>query len=143
MLNIEIEGLQQLSAYFRQLERKLNQGFQPFLRAEATSLLRNQIRETFLTAGHGTWPPRTSGGSHPLLIKSGRYLRDSVQSPIIRVTRDLLTYGVTTPYARFHEYGTVYIPRRSVFALSAERALDDIVMSAQSYLAAIVRNPRL
>ena len=143
MLDIKVEGLEELSAYFRQLERRLARGFQPFLQSQATSLIRDQIRLTFNTAGYGTWPPRTSGGTHPLLIKSGRYLRDSIQTPIIKVNRNTLRYGVTTPYARFHEYGTVYIPRRSVFALSAERAEDDIVKSARTYLAAIVRNPRL
>ena len=142
MVEIRVDGLQELNQYFRQFERKLS-NFQPFLRNEATSLLKNQIRDTFLNEGYGEWPPRRSGGSHPLLRKSGRYFRDATQRPIIRTTQNTLVYSVTTPYARIHEHGTGRIPRRSVFALSAERAKDNVLTSAQTYIAAIIRNPTL
>ena len=69
MVELRVDGLQELNEYFRQFERKLS-NFQPFLRNEATSLLKNQIRDTFLNEGYGEWPPRRSGGSHPLLRKA-------------------------------------------------------------------------
>ena len=68
----------------------------------------------FRSEGAGSWPPLSieteelKSGSQPL-VASGR-LRESLLR--VRIGPEAVSLGTEVPYARFHQYGTRYAPKR-------------------------------
>ena len=80
------------------------------------------------------WPPRKSGGTHQLLIKSGD-LRDNFRAVVTRP--DTVTVGTKVKYAGYHQTGTKHMPARPFFPVDKNGNLtpgvmDDIMENVQA-----------
>ena len=89
-----------------------------------------EIKEIFETDGYGTWPERTSGGSWPLLRRSGGFPRGRLYRSYTQVrlssninirTDEKYEFGSALPYAPYHERDRKYVPARPVINLLYDR----------------------
>ena len=80
------------------------------------------------------WPPRKSGGTHPLLIKSGN-MRQGIGYRL--QGDDTVVVGTPAKYAGYHQTGTKHMPARPFFPVDKNgnltpRVMDDIMANVQA-----------
>lgn len=101
------------------------------IRSFATESFRNASKRP------SPWAPRTSGGKHPLLIRTGN-MRQTLAWRVAGL--DTVAVGTSTPYAKYHQSGTKFMPARPFLPVMADGRLmpaaEDLVNHAvtTSYL---------
>lgn len=111
-MKINFEGMEEIEKRLGEIEDRMN---------NATGLLQGfmndlsgSIEQTFNAQGSpDAWPPRKTGGSWPVLDKTGR-LRDSAASmqdggdSIARVSPQQIEMGTTVEYGKYHQHPEEY-----------------------------------
>jgi len=59
------------------------------------------------------WPPKKRPDGKPILVDTGR-LRKDVTRLDMKLEGKTLKVSVKTPYARFHQFGTSKMPKRTI-----------------------------
>jgi phage gpG-like protein len=59
------------------------------------------------------WPPKKHPNGKPLLVDTGR-LRGDVSRLQVRLVGNMLRVTVETPYAKYHQFGTSRMPKRTI-----------------------------
>lgn len=81
--------------------------FSPILDGLVDDVIIPRIREIFQSEGEGTWPPRITGGTWPLLIRTGQLYRSLTSTydsnNVFDVSRTGLEFGTTLDYAEYVE----------------------------------------
>lgn len=153
MVNIDFEGLDQVSRRMKNVIRDLR-GLAPFWSSdEMTRLLSRQFTEVFVTEGYGEWPPLAASTLEEKreanLLASSRHVRGVPEEILVRsralitsVSRlegitysdDHLTIESPIEYAEQHERGNRKLPRRRIFGIVAERIGRDLELLMTRYI---------
>jgi phage gpG-like protein len=59
------------------------------------------------------WAPKKRPNGKPILVDTGR-LRTDVKHLTVRLVGNMLTVSVKTPYAKYHQFGTSKMPKRTI-----------------------------
>ena len=59
------------------------------------------------------WPPKKRPDGKPILVDTGRLRKDVVHLDM-RLIGNTVKVAVKTPYAKFHQYGTSRMPKRTI-----------------------------
>jgi phage gpG-like protein len=79
------------------------------------------------------WAPKKHPNGKPILVDSGR-LRSDVKRLSVRLLGSKLTASVTTPYAKYHQFGTSKMPKRTILVKPSKRIMVKMVMILQKQL---------
>ncbi len=113
---IKQKGLENVVAYFKESKKRMI-NFDAPLKKGGVMMLRSTDKN-FKQGGRPSWQPLSrrrlvwklrNGYSHLPLTMTGD-LRRSITS---RVTRNRLFVGTSIPYAKYHQFGTRHIPKRT------------------------------
>lgn len=98
--------------------------------------------ENFTTGGlpSGGWKPRREPKPWPLMIRTGSLMRSlsNLFGPPNDIDATSATFGTRVEYAKFHQYGTRYMPSRKV-VFEPRGFANDLASKAASYVANGVR----
>ena len=111
--------------------------FRPILEYGRTRLqLANS--ENFSTGGlpSGGWAPRRRPEPWPLMIRTGSLMRSLVNlfGPPNDIDLTSARFGTKVEYAKFHQYGTRYMPARKI-VFEPRGFASDLASKAASYVA--------
>lgn len=137
-LQFEIEGEKQVSAVLGIAADKVKDFREPMGKIAAN--LDKTWQQNFSSRGAlfhtGGWPPRKSGGSWPLLEKTGR-MRASFRD---RVHKDYVVLWNDAPYFMYHQSNQPRsrLPRRIMMKIDQERR-NMIFKTIQEYIVRVTR----
>lgn len=115
-VSIKQKGLENVQTFFKETKKRMT-SFEPPLKKGGVMMLRS-IDQNFKQAGRPVWKPlsrqrlawKLRHGYSPLPLTMHGDLRRSVT---YRVNRNRLFIGTSVPYAKYHQFGTRRIPKRT------------------------------
>ena len=72
------------------------------------------------------WPPKKRPDGKPILVDTGRLRRDVTQMEM-RLSGKTLKVSVKTPYAKFHQFGTSKMPKRTILVPPPKAILNKMI----------------
>jgi phage gpG-like protein len=84
------------------------------------------------------WPPKKRPNGKPTLVDTGR-LRSDVKHLSTKLVGNKLTTSVKTPYAKYHQFGTSRMPKRTILVKPSKAVMQKMVTMLRHQL---VRNLR-
>ena len=79
------------------------------------------------------WPPKKRPNGKPLLVDTGRLRRDVTRLEV-RIAGKVLRVTVVTPYARYHQFGTSKMPKRTILVPPTKVLLKKMIAILQKEL---------
>jgi phage gpG-like protein len=79
------------------------------------------------------WPPKRQPNGKPILVDTGK-LRSDVRHPDTKLLGKKLTISVKTPYAKYHQFGTSRMPKRTILVAPPKVLLKKMVAMLQKQL---------
>jgi phage gpG-like protein len=84
------------------------------------------------------WAPKKHPNGKPILVDTGR-LRGDVKHLHVRLVGNKLMVSVVTPYAKYHQFGTSKMPKRTILVAPPKILLKKMTAMLQKQL---IRNLR-
>lgn len=129
MLTIKLTGVDD-AIKMPEDQARLISDHRAFFRIMVIPELKRYFRDVFSTEGFGEWPPlaastlaekRRKGFSSAPLVRTTVYRASSTGLRSTKVRRNVIEITSQVPYAKYHELGTRYIPKREVFEKVADK----------------------
>jgi HK97 gp10 family phage protein len=79
------------------------------------------------------WPPKKRPDGKPILVDTGRLRRD-VSRLEVRMVGNVLRVTVVTPYAKYHQFGTSKMPKRTILVPPTKALLKKMTAILQKEL---------
>lgn len=121
-MSIEVRGFNEAMKHLDAMKHRLSANGRTF--PEISGLVVRSIQANFQAGGRDPqWPERKYTYPWPILNKTGRMKDSSVQDAKVWTHRggEHVLQVTSTPYAKFHQYGTKRLPiRKFVKLLEAE-----------------------
>jgi HK97 gp10 family phage protein len=79
------------------------------------------------------WPPKKRPNGKPILVDTGRLRRDVTQMDI-KLIGNVVRVTVATPYAKYHQFGTSKMPKRTILVPPTKEILKKMITILQKEL---------